>query len=258
MLRRILIPLLGALLLSGCLATSPDETNRPPTPQVTVPATGLGDVEPFVVKGRVTTAAGQPLAGAEVWADNTLAYNSNALATTDADGSYRIELPRQDLTTWRVGGQARLEYHGQRYQISLVGDQSPFGSAEGALRDLRLVLSGPIPELAGSFYGATVGVYTDLDDTQIADTADVEVTLSPDGPLVDGSQGRTVTGRVTGGWQVSDVPIGRYTVTARHHHPEGRIVDLVVRIRSSGNEYTPSLMVLIPPDADLQLELLTP
>ena len=254
MLRRLLTPVLAALLLSGCLGVTTTETGGPPT----APATHPGDAEPFVVKGRVTTASGEPLVGAEVWADNTLAYNSNVLATTTAEGSYRIELPRQDVTTWRVGGNARLEYHGQRYEISLVGDQSPFGSAEGAVRDLRLVLTGPIPELAGSFYGATVAVHTDLDETQITDTDNLEVTLTPDGPLVDGSAGQVLTRRVTGGWQVQDVPIGRYNVTAKHHHPDGRIVDLVVRIRNSGNGYTSSLTAVIPPDADLEIEVQTP
>lgn len=258
---RLVVPLLvvAALLLSGCLGITTTDSGGPPSTEVvTVPVQNPAEVEAYVVKGRVTTAAGEPLANAEVWADNTLADNSNALATTAADGTYRIQLPTQDVTTWRVGGKARLEYHGQHYEISLVGDQSPFGSAQGAVRDLQLVLSGPVPDRNGEVHGATVAVYTDLDETGIEDSNTIELTLVPDGPLVDGSQGKTLTQRVTGGWQVRDVPIGRYAVTAKLHHPDGRVIDLVVRVRNSQGEYSPTLTAALPPDGDLEIEVKIP
>lgn len=255
---RRLLAILSAvwlLALSGCLGItySSDEGSTNATPDVAP----VGEAEPFVVKGRVTTTTGEPLSGAEVWADNTLAYNSNALATTNEQGEYRIELPRADVTTWRVGGQAKLQFHGHNYEVSLAGDQTVFGSAEGAVRDLTMVLNGKVPETNDQFYGVTVSIYTDYEDEGVEDTDNLEVTLVPDGPLIDGSQGQSITQRVSG-WQVLDVPIGSYTMTAKYYRPDGTVVDLMVRVRNSQTEYAMSVTAVVPPEGELAFEIKTP
>ncbi|MDQ3492880.1 MAG: hypothetical protein M3452_06420, partial [Chloroflexota bacterium] len=44
------------------------------------------------------------------------------------------------------------------------------------------------------------------------------LTLTPDGPLVDGSTGQTIT---VVGDLVADVPVGRYSYSARYADPAG-------------------------------------
>jgi hypothetical protein len=57
------------------------------------------------------------------------------------------------------------------------------------------------------------------------------VTFTPDGPLVDGSAGRVVTGTpAEGSDQIDDVPVGQYTVTVRHK-TRG---PMSVRVRNTG------------------------
>ncbi|MGA4669520.1 hypothetical protein ACPCG0_06935 [Propionibacteriaceae bacterium Y1923] len=187
----------------------------------------------------MTTEAGEPVANAEVWADNTLAYNSNALGSTDADGAYRIELPRGDVTTWTMGGQVKIDYHGTTYTLGLEADRAPFGSSEGAVRNLVLKVAGQWPQSNDSYWGATINIHQDYESETIElDT--VELVMVPDGPLIDGSQGETITYSLTG-WEVVDIPIGRYTVSLRHTRPDGGEVDLRVRVRASGDEFTPTV-----------------
>lgn len=74
----------GTATISG--GTDPLVMKRTaPAPTTAAPA----QVTPYVMQGVVRDAAGRPLAGVEVFADNTLYYNANVLARTDAQGRYR-------------------------------------------------------------------------------------------------------------------------------------------------------------------------
>ena len=78
------------------------------------------------------------------------------------------------------------------------------------------------------YYGGSVEMDAGWD---LPDLSGVTLTLTPVGPLIDGSAGAVITrtvGETVGSYAVRDVPIGRYTVRAtRNDEP------LVFRMRSS-------------------------
>jgi len=63
-----------------------------------------GETNPqaFIVTGTVRNNGGQPVAGADVWASSTPNDNMNALATTDQQGRFRLQLSPTP-STWTVG-----------------------------------------------------------------------------------------------------------------------------------------------------------
>ncbi len=190
----------------------------------------------YVAAGVVVDTQGNPLAGVDIFADNQFTEGSTLTSKTGTNGQYRIELP-QTATTWHMSATHTVEYHGREYSFPLhPEDDSAFAGNTGGVRNFAWKLTGKRPD--DGFYGAYVVGYTEVGDYSI-DLRDVELTLVPDGPLVDGSTGETITGKLasTGdGDAIQDIPLGRYTITAR----EGDTA-LLVRIRNSGTSYDTSL-----------------
>ena len=215
-----------AALLAAC------NTATPSAPLPGGAPTGGESGQAYAMAGTVRDAQGNPLAGVEVFADNTLYYDMNALGITDASGSYRISLPRDELGTWRGGAYLEREYHGTTYKYSLhPNDSAPFATGTGAVRNFEWRLSGKDPE--GGDYGAPVWVYQDYSGGGF-DTDGVELTLVPDGPIIDGSAGRTIVATTEGG-QIRDVPVGRYTISARYTRADGSKAPLLLRERGTGS-----------------------
>lgn len=213
-------PALRSLLLLAALAGGvalPPAVFAAPAARTAAPAKPT----PYVMTGVVRDAQGRPVAGAEVFADNTLYYNANAVGKTDAQGRYRIELPRQGLGTWAPGAYIKREYRGVFHEFRLYpDDERPFSASEGAVRDFVWRLTG---RRGDGLIGKTVYVYT----TEGVSLSQVEVTLTPNGPLVDGSAGKPITRSAASG-RVDDVPVGRYTMTARLVRPGAAPVPLLV------------------------------
>jgi hypothetical protein len=217
----------------------------PPPPQPTPPpSTG---VTPGYVTGTVVDAAGRPLAGVEVYADNTLYYNTNAIGYTDAQGRYKIDV-RQPIGTWRVGAHLKREYNGRTYQLDLHPDTArAFSGADGAVRNFDWRLTGRTPE--GGSYGVATYVYLNWAPGEYVSVGDVEVTFTPVGPLVDGSTGQVGVVRLQGNY-VSNIPLGRYKVTARWAPQDGRAPrPMGVRLRDA-NSYTESTTLDWPANGD--------
>ncbi|MDO5505243.1 MAG: hypothetical protein Q4F49_02985 [Pseudoxanthomonas suwonensis] len=253
----------GMLALTGCRdgqeaappppAASADAATTGPAPGAA--ASDVDGVEPFVMKGVASTVTGEPIAGATVYARNTLVAYSNLRTVTDAAGRYRIELPRQDVTTWQAGGNVQRTYHGAHYDLILRNAGPPFGSGDGAVRNLVLELTG----VSDPKYDIRVGEMVRLE----ADVpggywnATIELTMVPDGPLIDGSTGQTLVKTVADG-HVNDVPIGRYAFTARWISDAGP-VDLLLRVSHQGN-WQPSVTAVIPDRSKdtLSLQAITP
>ncbi|MBZ9749888.1 carboxypeptidase-like regulatory domain-containing protein [Deinococcus sp. HMF7604] len=178
-------------------------------------AAGLGSLAlgaasrpvPYVMTGVVKTAGGQPVPGVEVYADNTVYYDMNVVAKTDAKGRYRIELPH-NVGKWRPGATLERNYQGDRFRMTIYpNDRAAFQSTTGAVRDFVWKLNGPYE---GGVLGEQVNVYH---GDGIA-YGDLIVTLTPEGPLIDGSQGKALVIRPTTS-VVKDVPLGRYRMTAK-------------------------------------------
>lgn len=188
---------------------------------------------PFVVVGGAYTRQGRRIGGALVTADNQTFPGSNQQTTTGSDGCYRIDLP-PIAATWALSATVSRQYNGRTFRFDLHTDPAPLAGNTGGVRNVEWRLSGPRPE--GGVYGSPVLVYTPL---EVLET-DVELTLSPIGVLVDGSEGTTITRRVvsTGdGWAVPDVPLGRYRIAARHV-PTGAPME--IRPRNQG-DYLPAV-----------------
>ncbi|GGO38728.1 carboxypeptidase regulatory-like domain-containing protein [Deinococcus humi] len=233
-----------ATTLAACGGTEP--VARPP---VVTPPGNPGPIDPgpidpskptpYTMKGVVKNAQGQPLAGVEVWADNTLYYDMNVLGTTDSQGRYSIALPRDQLGTWRAGGRFQRSYHGETYELSLEVDEAAFATDAGAIRNFTLKTSGDRPD--GHYYGGTVWVYGNYSNGDFKNRY-VELTLTPDGPLLDGSAGETLK-RFVDGNTVADVPIGRYTVTARYL-PEGGTPQNMLVMRQDEDTFASSTTLM--------------
>lgn len=241
-----LIGVLAVALLPACLSGGGD-TSSPPHGSPTGDDDGSsngdenngGDNTPgaaFVASGSVVDTQGKPLPNVEIVVDNQVLSDSYETGTTDDNGRYRIELP-STAATWHVSATHSVEYHGRTYSFPLhPNDDSAFAGNTGGVRNFEWKLSGKRPD--NGFYGAFVVGYTEPGDFSF-DVRDVELTLVPDGPLVDGSRGETVSGKFvsTGdGDAVKDIPLGRYAISAKI---EG--TPLGIRIRNSEAAYEDSL-----------------
>jgi hypothetical protein len=206
------------------------------------PGPGVGDPEPYVVKGRVTDRQGNPIPGAQVFADNTAYYDMNVLAVTDANGYYRIELGTVTPSSWRVGAYYQTEFAGERLEFRLHADNDdPFAGPDGAIRNLEWRISGEVP--GGGYYGGEVYVYASDVMYENFEYEYIELTFTPDGPLADGSAGEPFTRTLEGGARVLDIPVGRYTVTAIYRDTAtGEVLPLYVRPRFQ-EEYGPEASI---------------
>nr|WP_240546039.1 stalk domain-containing protein [Paenibacillus artemisiicola] len=213
-------------------------------------AGGSAGDEPYVVKGRVVDEQGRPVEGAAVFADNQLLYNSNLTATTDANGNYRIELPRL-ATTWHMGGSYEAAADGETYRVDLTpANDAPFAGNTGAVRDFTLRKETAFGEL---YY------YLSLDDIAAGYSEQyVEVALTPAGG------GKAFAGpgfHFPGGFGRNDVPVGTYKATARYAPPGEQPVAMTVRVRNKGayaDSATFAFEELVPGVYQAELEMKLP
>lgn len=172
---------------------------------------------PGTVVGRAVTAAGKPIAGAKIWVKpvvTTGLYETR----TDANGYYVASgLPP---VGYRVYGWHEVEYRGERFCLRLghkdPADYSPLNPAKGATRDLVWRTQGRIEDVElysdMGYFGGSVAVMNEL--SVPARNAPLEFTLTPAGPLIDGSAGKTLTRKPNAEGYLLDVPVGVYKVTA--------------------------------------------
>jgi hypothetical protein len=209
-----------------------------------------------MVAGTVRDAAGRPIAGAQVVADNVLYQTVYVLGTTDADGRYRINLGQQ-IGGWRVNASLLRPYNGRTYRVPLHPDtDAAFAGVDGAVRHFTWRLTGETHE--GTRYGVRAWVYiNESPDRTVGPVLyrDVEVTFTPVGPLIDGSAGQPVVVRLDDGFRVQDLPLGRYAVTARWLPAGGAARAMAVRVRDTG-AYTPMVVADWPADSDGRIDVL--
>ncbi|HYE56819.1 MAG TPA: carboxypeptidase-like regulatory domain-containing protein [Chitinophagaceae bacterium] len=209
----ILVLLTQTMLVAGC-----SKDNAPG-------AGGAGGT----VKGRVTDAKGNGMANVKVVIENTVLYATYVYATTDANGYYKATVPPG---SWHALVTIQRTFLDKPYNFDLCPDVDDFfAGSEGAVRNFTWKLSGARP--SGGFYGSNVAVYSEPGSSFGMD--EVELTLTPDGPLVDGSMGTPITKKLTdiGGGEdgIRDVPVGMYSITARNTITG---VPLQIRLRNTG------------------------
>ncbi|MGV3559550.1 carboxypeptidase-like regulatory domain-containing protein [Larkinella arboricola] len=224
---------LSILALATMALSSCSKTKDPVEPGPTAP------LRPGYVSGKVIDAQGKPIAKANIMANNTQFYNSNLLGQTDANGNYQLQL---SPGSWYVRGSVNIKYENQNYVLDLfTEDDGAFAGTEGAVKNLKLRISGERTGNFGDdgFYGGQIEVFGYLN---FFDTDNVELTLEPVGPLVDGNTGQKLTRKVSGMY-IEDVPLGKYNVKARYV-PENK--PLKVRVRNVGT-FQNTVMALFEP-----------
>lgn len=202
---------------------------------------------PGVMQGRVVDTRGLALAGAVVYADNTLFYNTNVIGQSGGDGRYSLDVSRP-VGTWAASARITRSLNGIAYTLDLDPDTIDiFAGNAGAVRNFSWKIRGPRRDGSG-VYGMPVIYYVnDFEDPQypgeFVDRDFVELTLTPVGALIDGSQGARISGfgrSTPDGQALTDVPIGRYSITARYAPPQHPSRPMLLRVRNTG-DYVPAL-----------------
>ncbi|WP_157452094.1 carboxypeptidase-like regulatory domain-containing protein [Deinococcus aquatilis] len=211
------------LLLSACGGASDPPAPTPPSPTQptpTPPSGQPGTLRPYHMVGVVKNSLGKPLAGVRVGADNTYFDGTEVWTVTDAQGRYDLNL-EGTMGAWTAVAHLNVNYHGQAITLTPeVDNAAAFGGVDGAVRNFTLKITGKSP--GGGYYGALVYGLLGLSvDGDMPEFGDVEYTLTPDGPLIDGTAGDPFVLK----WSQLpfEVPQGRYTVTARSISDKGPI-----------------------------------
>lgn len=165
--------------------------------------------------GMVVDTRGNPVPGARILLDNTVYYASYINGSSGRDGRYRIAL---QPGSWQAHASFKKEFQGRTFALRLHPDNIDSFDESGAVRNFTWKLEGREPENDFGYYGGLVKVFTGDDFHE--DMDDVELTLAPVGPLIDGSQGETLVLRQGGRYwarhgHLEDIPIGRYRASAR-------------------------------------------
>jgi hypothetical protein len=208
--------------------------------------------KPFTVSGVVTDTKGRPLEGAEVSLNADFLYGQ-ARVTTGADGRYEIG----DLikATYRASAWIKTGYAGgvvcQRLGMDRPSDYNSFPVSEGAVRNFRWQLTGEIGA-TDTFYGAQVQIW-DFDSDVRAKSRAVEFTLTPTGPLVDGSTGAVIVREAALDYPASDdgiydIPLGTYRMTAELISKDGGRTPLALK-GLDAETYAPEIDLVWQPEA---------
>ena len=205
---------------------------------------------PGTVVGRATTLDGKPLAGVKIWVKpvvTTGVYETR----TDAGGYYQATgLPP---VGYRVYGWYEKEYNDQRYCLRLghknVEDYSPLNPAKGAVRNLVWLTEGRVEDMEPysdmGFFGGSVSVMDAMSVS--ARNQPLEFTLTPTGPLIDGSKGKVLTRKPNAEGYLLDVPIGVYKVMATIN--ENGAKKPVRLSNSTANAFAGEAMLEFKPDS---------
>lgn len=179
-------------------------------PAATPPAFLNLTPKPRTVRGVVKDGAGRPIAGARITAYASVGggFRTTHAAVSNAQGAYEVLLP---VGVGEVAeGTAKVTYGGKTFELPLrpvgAGAGVTFDTAKGHVQNFVLGTSGES--------GGTVRLIDNLGK------GTVEVVLTPDGPLLDGSAGRPLvfrfdTGQGNGEKYLNGIPLGRYTLKAR-------------------------------------------
>ncbi|RRB07814.1 carboxypeptidase-like regulatory domain-containing protein [Larkinella rosea] len=177
-----------------------------------------GNSQEGIVKGRVVDEQGKPVANAVIVASSTDFYNKTSTGYTDVNGNYSFKLPTGIAEgSYTVDGTVTYKYHNKNYKMALYQeDTRVFSAYEGAVRNFKFRLTGKrtIDDDATSRpLGARLEVHHQVDHVVLEN---VEITLDPVGPLVDGSIGtKIVVPMADRSYYIEDIPLGMYKITAR-------------------------------------------
>ena len=227
--------------------------------------------------GSVTYSNGKPLSGANITLVST-EYAAGIDGQSKADGTYEISIGNQQ-SNYRISAWLDKEFNGQTFRFPLEprSKVTSFFGEKGIVMDFVWKVSGrgwwsSDDQDARSFIGFSVqvGGYDPHNDPGATKPLEappgsrVELTFTPKGTLIDGSQGKAVPRSIdlpegikkysgTIG-SVFDLPVGNYTVDAVLLDPGGGSKDL--RLAYTCNRSPPvcdSRATAFAPVADLTI-----
>ena len=204
------------ILLSGC---DRDGGSGAPPP----------GAKPGKLVGKLVDASGKPLRNVTVaifgFSDKGEPVNKEVTVAGPA-GEYEMDLPagKYNTPTARIG----VDYNGRSYVLPLAAADGTREWTEqksartGMVRDFVWRISGPVPggdpTAASGYWGGSIHFDKGAD---LGDVATIDITLTPDGPLIDGSEGQPLSFERKLPWKrqedhlLPNVPLGRYVATAQ-------------------------------------------
>jgi hypothetical protein len=194
--------------------------------------------KPGRVRGYVKDWAGKPLAGAEIGVRSSYlaGYYTGAQGKTDANGYYEFVVPKGSAHFYNAGYQ--IEWGDGVAAVSLHpadGKLDSFVTMDGAVENFVLMPYGitsrenlqESSHLPSTFYGGAIFLNwysVEANDNNappfaVREGAMLEVTLTPEGKLFDGSPGQTIVVRKTlgmsGAFRIHNIPLGRYRINIK-------------------------------------------
>lgn len=247
------------------LAASDNYVNVMGSQTPKMPAFQALPIKPGKARGYVKDAQGRPLEGAYIGVRSTAVggFHSGAQVETDANGYYEIEVPWGATEFYAAG--YTIDYGEGRAAMSLYpadGKANSFASANGTVENFVLVYHGlgdrnslsEKPWDSTNYYGGAIRVSYSLGAAgdmwaakgSLPENSEIEVTLEPEGELLDGTTGKPfVVRRKTGGinnFNINNIPVGRYRISAR------LVSGKPLKMRKTGYDYAP-LFGLKPSEA---------
>jgi hypothetical protein len=212
------------------------------------PGETSGGLEPYTVTGIVLDTKGQPLEGAIVRLYQDF-VSGRTEVTTGPDGRYKASSSVQNASaSYKIEAFLEVDYNGQTVCPKLAmpdpNDYTSFTLDEGTERNFQWQLSGQVGNYE-NFFGGTISIWN---SSQFSDTSKaVELTLTPTGPLLDGSEGSVIVQEVLPGnmetSSLNDIPVGPYTLEAALiGHDDSRTPINVASINQMGS-YTPEVAI---------------
>lgn len=214
-------------------------------------ASGLAHAATGSVQGQALDTRGRPLAGVQIWI-KPVVTTGVAEAVTDEQG--RFQVPGLPPVGYRAYAWLQVPYRGKTfcYRLALgsAGDDSPFVPTGRLTRNFSWQLSGRIPDQEPysdlGYFGGSLPLMAAASQERWATQDDeIELTLTPSGPLIDGSAGRVLTRTAPARGMALDVPIGTYRVQATFIAASGRREPL--QVSAADGDYAAEATVTFRP-----------
>jgi hypothetical protein len=185
--------------------------------------------KPRTLRGAVRDAAGKPIAGAQIIVQASAAggFRTDVRARTNAQGIYEMPLPVGICQV--VNADCTVRYNGKSYLLPLHpvdGQRDHFDSKGGHIENFTLRTYGAAseetarsPQFGSYYYGGHIRLVWFDSDIPVGSGV-IEITLTPQGPLMGGVPARTLVFRLPNNKPQSeaylnDIPIGKYKMTVR-------------------------------------------
>jgi hypothetical protein len=210
------------------------------------------------VVGTITNSKGKPLSGALVRVGGIVnGGNLGSFETqTDAKGNYKLQVPNgyYHVNAWVFPKYQGVQSSLPLYPVDKDKIKEQF-SQDGIVKDFIWKISGPMPVKhpvldPNEYYGGVI-IFSGQDINSTKALSDppagsiIEFTLTPVGPLIDGSKGKVITRKKKLSKSlmnlnptqehrlVFDIPIGKYKITAKVTEPNQKSRSLRMATRKT-------------------------